>query len=151
MKSRVGLVTPGLVLLLAVAGCGSAPQPRSGGRWVPDVSYWGLSPQEVTQTEAIWKHEVRRQGVKHLDAVVSLHGKGGPGVVSESGRCPRGSLLRIVIRGTFPTKSSAITYEDLYSASNGRICHVTYRKVAPNLTGEPQHHLHRIYDVSNSG
>src|ERR1700712_1834839 len=99
MRVRFGWVSPGLVLLLTIAGCGSAPSSHSSGRLVPDIFYSGLRHDEVAHAQAIWRREVKRQRVQHLDAVVSLHATR-RGLGSKLAACSPGPVLEVVIRGT---------------------------------------------------
>jgi hypothetical protein len=101
---------------------------------------------------AIWRREVRREHAR-VDAVVALRvAQGAPGVRPRSRACYAGPVLRIVIRGTFPTKPSVTRYQDLYASSGeGRVCATDFRTEAPKLKGVPLGLLQRTFDVPDSG
>lgn len=149
MLRRAALVSAACVL--GLTACGVRPT-RSAGTWVPDYYGFGLTTHDQwAHVIAIWHHELRRQPVRHLDAVVyfAVRPKRNA-TVPGSKTCPSGPLTRIIIKGSFPAQPPTVKYEDLYATMKGRVCHVAYRRSVPYLPEEAAEHLHRVYDVPNS-
>lgn len=137
--------------LLALTACGTQPA-QQPGTWDPQYYGFGLSHAGFARATAIWHTELKRQHVQHLDAVVYFRvGVKQREQLASSSTCPAGPLLRVVIRGIFPTKPGSVRYEDLYATPQGRVCDVAYRRTMPDVPNRAAEHLRRSYDVKNSG
>ena len=147
MRRGVAATLTSVFAGLVLVGCSSSPS-TGGGRWLSQVSGFGLDHAQATTSKKVWKTEVHRQNVKLNAVVTTLQKSARPG---RADGCPAGPLLRIVIGGTFPSRSSSTTYEDSLATPDGQICFRTYQQTAPRLPGVPVASLKRKYEVPNSG
>jgi hypothetical protein len=82
--------------------------------------------------------EVRRQGIRLVAAFALAHTKTSTADETQSGTCPDGPLIRVVLEGSFPRlRGLAAKAEEIYADPLGRqglgICSTRYLTTLPTL------------------